>query len=103
MQKVQKKMKDYTRGKKRMYALLRDETNGYTRRYYFWEDEKEKTEEELEGTWFLWHEGNFSCDCNRSYFLYRRWDVYRCDTENVAFEGVFYEDGTIFIEGEFEE
>lgn len=32
---------------------------------------------------FMWTEGNFACDCNRSQFLYAGHRIYDCDNQTI--------------------
>lgn len=55
---------------KTVVATLRNRLTGETLNYIDddWEDDSEVSTVE-----FMWTEGNYSCDCNRSLFLYE-WD-----------------------------
>lgn len=47
------------------FITLQDIRDGYQKRYYAeyeWEDEADM--------FYMWFEGNYACDCNRSLFLY---------------------------------
>jgi len=55
---------------KHVIATLRD-TEGYQRDY-----EYDIEDELIDSLVFMWEDGNYACDCNRSLFLYE-WDESR--------------------------
>jgi hypothetical protein len=54
--------------KVKVAAKLKDTRNGYSKIYRY-----EVEPEYADSQWYMWHEGNYSCDDNRSIFLYN-WD-----------------------------
>ena len=67
-------------------VLLRDKVTGY----------KKWIEREEPFYRYMWEEGNFSCDCNRSLFLYDYKKMFPCNRSDedrrivlVAVEGCF--------------
>lgn len=46
-------------------VTLRHVPSGYT-----WAHHYDVEERYVGSQWFLWHEGNYSCDCNRMIFLH---------------------------------
>lgn len=50
---------------------------------------------------FLWAEGNYACDCNRSLFMYDDKINYKCSTQNIfILKATIKETGKVLIENE---
>lgn len=53
---------------KRKYKItLKDKVSGYSRTFY---EDYDIDEDGNDGAYYMWNDGNYSCDCNRSLFLW---------------------------------
>jgi len=61
-------------------------------------------EEEGGVCWFLWSDGNYSCDCNRSlFFLDEEWDCGESIKITQAYAFAVDEKGVVFVRDEYSE
>lgn len=69
-------------------AVMRDNTTGETKTIHLdlWYDH----------SMFMWTEGNYSCDCNRSLFFYNhdRNKKYKCGFDKITVVKMIFPDGT---------
>jgi hypothetical protein len=51
-------------------AVLRDTRTGEVREHHYLDEAGADQEDTIHGVLWVWTEGNYECDCNRSIFMY---------------------------------